>query len=78
MVNSSPPLWRRSKLVSRDRRRSDVKRTSSTTILDACPKLLEKKFYQRLRLVFDAPDLETARGLKITFYGLTAGVLRRP
>ncbi|MBE3519257.1 MAG: IS256 family transposase [Firmicutes bacterium] len=33
-------------------------------ILDACPKSLEKEFYQRLRLVFDAPDLETARRLK--------------
>lgn len=33
-------------------------------ILDACPKSLEKEFYQHLRLVFDAPDLETARRLK--------------
>ena len=33
-------------------------------ILDACPKSLERELHQRLRLVFDAPDLETARRLK--------------
>jgi len=32
-------------------------------ILDACPKSLEREFHQRLRLVFNAPDLETARRL---------------
>ncbi|MBE3578239.1 MAG: IS256 family transposase [Limnochordales bacterium] len=33
-------------------------------ILDACPKSLERELHQRLRLVFDAPDWETARRLK--------------
>ena len=32
-------------------------------ILDACPKSLQSEFHGRLRLMFDAPDIETARGL---------------
>lgn len=33
-------------------------------ILDACPKALQGELRGRLRLIFDAPDLETARQLK--------------
>lgn len=33
-------------------------------LLDACPKALQEEFHGRLRLVFDAPDLATARRLK--------------
>lgn len=33
-------------------------------ILDACPKALQGELHGRLRLIFDAPDLETARRLK--------------
>ncbi len=33
-------------------------------LLDACPKALQEEFHGRLRLVFDAPDLDTARRLK--------------
>jgi len=32
-------------------------------ILDACPKALQGELHGRLRLIFDAPDLETARRL---------------
>ncbi len=32
-------------------------------ILDACPKALQGELHGRLRLIFDAPDVETARGL---------------
>lgn len=33
-------------------------------LLDACPKAVKEEFHGRLRLVFDAPDLDTARHLK--------------
>ena len=32
-------------------------------VLDACPKSLQKELHGRLRLIFDAPDMETARRL---------------
>lgn len=32
-------------------------------ILDDCPKALQVELHGRLRLIFDAPDVETARGL---------------
>jgi len=32
-------------------------------ILDACPKSLQGELHRRLRLIFDAPDIETARRL---------------
>lgn len=35
----------------------------SRNILDACPKSLQSELHGRLRLVFDAPDMETARSL---------------
>lgn len=33
-------------------------------LLDACPKALQGELHGRLRIIFDAPDLETARRLK--------------
>lgn len=33
-------------------------------ILEACPKSLQRKLQARLRHIFEAPDLETARRLK--------------
>ncbi|NPV80208.1 MAG: Transposase [Candidatus Methanosuratincola subterraneus] len=33
-------------------------------ILEVCPKALQKRLHSRLRYIFDAPDIETARRLK--------------